>query len=525
MNNLIEKSTQNKWWQGWRLLASCLLIGIIAGVSQGQDANWDLKNYHYYVPHAWLNDRYDVDIAPAQLQTWHSPFADLPYYWMAKANVHSVVSTAVLSLTAGISIFLLLLVARVISPSHSSGVCGAMLILLAVTGAAGARTIGTTMSEWHLSALWLAAILCMLKSVGDTRLLSKYFLLAGVLGGSAVGLKLTAAPFAIGLAAMCLFLPGTLSIRLQRLGVLGLGGLVGFLLFFAPWALDQYQRYGNPLFPYFNDVFKSPLVAESNFRDAKFAAKTAFDALKLPFLLVKNSQWLVSEPTMRDPRLLLGFFAAIYLCWRNTKTKAVNQYILISLSVFFVVSYVVWVFFFGIYRYVVPLELLAGLFILAALTGWQPRYLVTSLVLSTFLVIGAAKTPSWGRVAHGESAVIATIPPLPSNTIVVIASLHPLAYVVPSFPSEIRTISVLNNFMWLDKKTALQQSALSLLRLHTGDLYRLMDTNQKEERHFNGMLIDDMLSQMGFLTLQDDCLPITSNMQPQGLALCKLVLK
>src|SRR5215472_9171329 len=46
----------------------------------GQDASWDLKNYHYYNAYAFLTGRWAKDIAPAQIQTFLSPLLDVVFY-------------------------------------------------------------------------------------------------------------------------------------------------------------------------------------------------------------------------------------------------------------------------------------------------------------------------------------------------------------------------------------------------------------------------------------------------------------
>ena len=61
------------------------LLGGIAALALGQDANWDLRVYHYYNPFAFLNDRLNFDIMPALNPTFHNPFLDLPAYLAAQA--------------------------------------------------------------------------------------------------------------------------------------------------------------------------------------------------------------------------------------------------------------------------------------------------------------------------------------------------------------------------------------------------------------------------------------------------------
>jgi hypothetical protein len=58
-----------------------LLFGLGA-LLLGQDASWDLRDYHYYNPYAFLNNRMSFDVAPAQLQTYYNPMLYIPFYFM-----------------------------------------------------------------------------------------------------------------------------------------------------------------------------------------------------------------------------------------------------------------------------------------------------------------------------------------------------------------------------------------------------------------------------------------------------------
>ena len=49
----------------------------------GQDANWDLRNYHWYNAYALLNGRYGIDLLPAQTPTFYNPALDVPFYLLA----------------------------------------------------------------------------------------------------------------------------------------------------------------------------------------------------------------------------------------------------------------------------------------------------------------------------------------------------------------------------------------------------------------------------------------------------------
>ena len=68
------------------LLAAMLLAGTASVLLLRQDANWDLQNYHFYNAWAFVHGRLGWDLAPAQLQTFHNPLLDLPFYGMVAAD-------------------------------------------------------------------------------------------------------------------------------------------------------------------------------------------------------------------------------------------------------------------------------------------------------------------------------------------------------------------------------------------------------------------------------------------------------
>ena len=99
---------------------------------------------------------------------------------------------------------------------------------------------------------------------------------AGFITGSAVGLKLPEAPYALGFAAALAILPGTAKQRSVRLRPAALPALWACSLFTGFWWLKMDHLTGNPLFPYFNEYFQSPLVGRRDIsRHALPAARPA----------------------------------------------------------------------------------------------------------------------------------------------------------------------------------------------------------------------------------------------------------
>ena len=61
------------------MLSVPLAFGALS-MLHGQDANWDLYNYHLYNPFAYLNDKLDIDLAPAGAQSYFNPALDVLHY-------------------------------------------------------------------------------------------------------------------------------------------------------------------------------------------------------------------------------------------------------------------------------------------------------------------------------------------------------------------------------------------------------------------------------------------------------------
>ena len=89
-------------------LAGCGLYSIYLGA----DANWDLLNYHLYIPFAFLKARLGFDLQPAQAQTYLNPLLDLPFFLLIRHfNDYPRFVGFVQGATNGISLFCILILA------------------------------------------------------------------------------------------------------------------------------------------------------------------------------------------------------------------------------------------------------------------------------------------------------------------------------------------------------------------------------------------------------------------------------
>src|ERR1700744_2477697 len=77
----------------------------------GKDTSWDFRNYHWYAPYAWFNNRMGVDIAVAHSASYFNPFLDIPFYLLA-TRTHAWIALGVLGMAQGATIVPLYLIAR-----------------------------------------------------------------------------------------------------------------------------------------------------------------------------------------------------------------------------------------------------------------------------------------------------------------------------------------------------------------------------------------------------------------------------
>ena len=114
----------------------------------GKDTSWDFRNYHWYAPYAFLNNRLGMDVAVAHQASYYNPFLDIPFYWLA-AHTHSWIALAVLGGVQGANIVPLYFIAREAVVPAARKVADRKLAAgaLALAGLFGALTLsefGTT---------------------------------------------------------------------------------------------------------------------------------------------------------------------------------------------------------------------------------------------------------------------------------------------------------------------------------------------------------------------------------------------
>ena len=225
------------------LFAISLVLGGVVSLCLGQDANWDLKNYHLYNPWAYTHHRLYQDLFTAGIQTYFSPLLDVPYYvlsfyWLPKSPA---LLAFIMGLPFGFLIFVSFLTSWIIFRDYRLSfrlrlaVCvGASLFGL--TGVSVISQVGSTMNEVPIAGLVVLSLVCLLIAARESprkRGLDYCFAAtAGLLLGLAAALKLTAVTYAPGGAIICCLGLGSwrhASIRLIAFVVAWWGGFFACL--------------------------------------------------------------------------------------------------------------------------------------------------------------------------------------------------------------------------------------------------------------------------------------------------------
>ena len=253
----------------------------------GLDANWDLRNYHYYNAYAFLTGRRALDVAPGQLQTFLNPLLDLPFFWMAQTWPPVWVGAA-LGLVHGLNLTLLGVIfiqATRWPDARTRWGVGMLIVWLGLRAPGFLSELGGTMNDDLVSLFVLLPVWLLLRApaspgaaAGDWQVA-----LAGCVMGAGVGLKPTVAPFALASGVGLLWLWSTARSRGRAFLIYGVTGVLGTLATTGFWWWEMWTDYGNPLFPYMNDVFQSPFIPATSYTAIRFVPQALWEYPRLAF--------------------------------------------------------------------------------------------------------------------------------------------------------------------------------------------------------------------------------------------------
>ena len=435
-----------------------LLFGLFS-VLLRQDNNWDLRNYHLYNPFAWLNGKIDFDLAPAQMQTYFNPTLDLLYYGLTRV-LPGPLTGFIMGTLHGLNFILLVLIGRELLPKQPAQGRSALLLALAgMFGAGFVSQIGNTMGDNMTALFVLGALLLLLRRWQHLAMAAGLAALgAGLLAGLGAGLKLTNAVYALALCLSLFALPAPFWRRLRCAFTFGVGVLLGMAASAGHWYWKMWTVFGNPLFPQFNNIFHGPLASPMGVGDTNWLPQGWAERLLWPFVFALDPRQ-VSEiglsllvwPILYVAFVLLALHALARRNQASTEDDAARSR-LAMLWLFFGLSYLTWMNLFSIYRYLVPLELLAPLvlwLIAQRLRPGQPAARVVTVLLLVVIAASFLKSPSWGRAKWAGESFRAEVPAIAQPEESMVFTVHgdpPMGWLVTMFPVRLAFVSLSSGF-------------------------------------------------------------------------------
>uniref|UniRef100_UPI004038E5EC DUF7024 domain-containing protein n=1 Tax=Pseudomonas bambusae TaxID=3139142 RepID=UPI004038E5EC len=365
---------------------------------RGQDLNWDLLNYHYYTGYALLTGRYAHDIAASGMQSFLHPATNvfaylslryLPFPFSAWSTLlvqlASLPAIALIAKEVGRSL-------GYVKPSLSQ----VLAVVLCLLSPLWWSELGTSFFSSWIAPVLLWGVYLLVRCFDAPLIQSRSLFMAGVLLGFATGLKLTNAPFAV--AAACtlpLLHRGDIRASLRMALVFIIGGVFGALLT-AWWYGYLWLEWQSPLFPLYNTIFKSPFYDLKDYRDMRWKF---FEFSEFWDYLYQSAVGTVktSEVRFADARILLISVLLPFAILRRPATKHGRSSS--ALLIFVGVSFILWARLFAYQRYLIPVELVLGVFAWVLIARIFARESLRVAALASLVVVSAVllKVPDWGH--------------------------------------------------------------------------------------------------------------------------------
>ncbi len=415
---------------------------------------WDFANYHYYNPWAFVNNRINYDIAVAGINGFFNPLADIPLYYLIEYfNDYPNLIYFAQGLWFGALGFIIFKIAGLFFADMRPVL---LVLLLGLSGYAVFFQIGTSTNEIMISCFLLFSLYLILRILGKkSEAGSRLFFAAGIMSGVALGLKLTAIIYCIGLGAGLIFFYKKIPHPVENILMFALGGLSGFLLIDGFWLWKMWELFGNPLYPYANKIFQSEYFEIRNYTDGRFLPQTWAEYVFWPFYWAVRTSHPADQAVVIDFRWGILSVLAFVAAGKGVALKSKPADTTAFLIVFTVLSYFVWVSFFAIRRYMILLEICGMLLSVKAVIFLVPKkrkklYFFFISILFLVAMLTPVLSQKWGgRIFSGEKEafdrfVAVDGVKIPDNTLLMFYN-YPSAALLPYFSrtaENIRGVSI-----------------------------------------------------------------------------------
>jgi hypothetical protein len=386
---------------------ACIMLALACNYVLGKDMAWDTLNYQLYLGFNALNDRFGEDYFAAGPLAYLNPYAYVPFYAMVRAGLPALLICSVFAVAHSIILWLSFELGVAVCPAKDERTrlfAGCCSVALALMNPILMQQIGSCFADITTAELALGGWLLLAGAVRMPRM--SRIICAGLILGAASALKLSNVLSAVSAFAMLALLPLRWQGRI-RLGFLyGISLGIGFAIISAPWSYRLEKFFGNPFFPMFNSVFRSPDFTTASMTSAyRFVPDSIGEALWRPFAMIDPAPLVHEELGAPDPRyailIVLVILLGVRWAWGRLGRAAhlpsdplqnESTRVLAALGCGLTLNWVLWLHVSGNSRYVLPMACVAAAVIVGMLFRLcESRPKVRNYFLAIIFVVQAVQ--------------------------------------------------------------------------------------------------------------------------------------
>jgi hypothetical protein len=526
----------------WQVYVVCVALALACNYVLGKDMAWDTLNYHLYLGFSALNDRFGQDYFAAGPLAYLNPYAYVPFYLMVRAGLPALVICSVFAAAHSIILWLSFELGVAVCPSkdgYTRVFAGGCAVALAFMNPVLMQQIGSCFADITTAELALGGWLLLAGAVRVPRI--SRVLCAGLILGAASALKLSNALSAVSAIAILAMLPLGWRGRIRHGFLYGISLGVGFALIVAPWGYRLAKIFGNPMFPMFNSIFRSPEFSmEASGSANRFIPDSFGDALLRPFAMLDPVRMVHEELSAPDLRyaVLVTLVILLVLRWGwgrfgqvapSSNDRQINEStrVLVALGGGLSLYWVLWLYVSGNSRYVLTMACVAAAVIVGVLLRlfesrptMRNRILAIIFVAQTFqLCLGAEYR--WNGTPWGGQWFDVSIPEkLKTNAnLYMTLSMQSNSFLAPFLAKDSGFVNVWGDYT-LDPESANGARVKELIRRFSPSLRVAFLTSQPYENAGHPAPrpeVEDALQGYGLRPDMADCEIITVHGLPPEL--------
>ncbi len=381
--------------------------------------DWDAASAHSYLGQALFRGWYQDDwLVAANGGTYLWPITNillfLPRYFGFPQIGNFLITVSVVYLT----INLLLRISKLVFNTQISRSQIHFAVILSVLSPYWLAELGTTLSSWVSVPLVLAGLFYLLRYQNEGFSKGNLFL-SGVTLGLSFALRQTNVIYVLSsLVLLIIFTIGSPPSLQQKIKhfLYFISGIFVGIIPIIPWWMFTYFSTGNPVFPFYNNIFKSQYYSLENFKDSRWEWSVPNSILNIP------TGWYAGTPVAElksiDIRVSLVFvlYVTFFILhfykkiFRSTlqifvEERYLNSKVLTQdfhkFQLFFhlwiITSTFIWIYLFGYVRYWIAVEILLGLAIVHLISMLLSKYKWRNLAIGIVLALSAItlNPPNW----------------------------------------------------------------------------------------------------------------------------------